>query len=135
MTLLNPRDIDSTFRECLYSETEIVDKDTPPDDALIVEGIIMKVGFHPARVAKNRDIIREWVRQLPDDFIKSKGGGMSFLNMCVDREGNQWTGEHRIMEQLTCLAIAAKLGNYCLPREAWTAMPGGVPYVVFDPEG
>jgi hypothetical protein len=133
-TALVPKDIDDTFRECLYDESEVSDKDKAPDDAIIVEGIVMTVGFHPGRVAKNRDQIREWVKQLPDEFHADKGGGMSFLNMCNDRNGHQW-GEHRVMEQLTCLAIAADLGKYCLPREAWSALPGSVPYVVFDTAG
>jgi hypothetical protein len=130
---LTADNVDQLFRACLYSEDEVKDGQAP-DDAIVVEGIVLKVGFHPGRVTENKEVIRKLVKQLPDEFHKTKGGGMSFLNMCVDREGNQWTGEHRVMEQLTCLAIAAKLGDYCMSRDMWTAMPGGVPYIMFDPE-
>lgn len=68
--------------------------------------------------------------KLPEQFHEATGGGWSFLNACNDRHGNQWTGLHQRMEQLFQLGIALGRVSYCLPREFWSAMPGGVPYIV-----
>jgi hypothetical protein len=47
----------------------------------------------------------------------------------MDRRGYQW-GEHASMESLICLGIAAGFVRYCLPRDLWTSLPGGLPYFV-----
>ncbi len=73
--------------------------------------------------------MREFLLALPDSFQASGGGGMSFLNACMDRNGVQW-GEHRDIEQLFCLGTALKLCSLCLPRDMWDALPGGMPYYV-----
>ena len=67
---------------------------------------------------------------LPDSFKASGGGGMSFLNMCNDINDEQWTGAHRVMDQLICLAVALDLGNVML-EELKGILPGGVPYFVY----
>ena len=33
----------------------------------------------------------EFLNQLPDSFKAEGGGGMSFINMCIDKNGKQWT--------------------------------------------
>jgi hypothetical protein len=53
------------------------------------------------------------------------------LSLFEDKHGNHW-GEHINMNELCVLAIGLKLGNWCLPREMWTAFPGGMPYIGFD---
>lgn len=67
--------------------------------------------------------------QLPESFHESKGGGWSFLNMCEDKGGNQWSGTHKTMEQLLCLGMAMNKMKILLPREVWKIFPGGMPYV------
>ena len=67
---------------------------------------------------------------LPASFQKESGGGMSFLKACEDSEGNQWTGLHKIMDQLFLLGQAAGLVKCLMPREVWGMLPGGVPYYV-----
>ena len=34
------------------------------------------------------------------------------------------------MEDLFCLGIAIGKVQYCLPRETWSLLPGGVPYLM-----
>jgi hypothetical protein len=70
--------------------------------------------------------------QLPDSFQKDSGGGYSFLEACNNKDGNQWTGLHLRMEQLFSLGIATEQVSYCLPRENWSILPGGMPYLVVD---
>jgi hypothetical protein len=57
------------------------------------------------------------------------GGGWSFLQACVNRDGEMWTDSHRIMENLFLLGIAIEKANSLLPRELWSRLPGGVPYL------
>lgn len=54
-----------------------------------------------------------------------------FLLFSFTRDGEHW-GEHINCQELVCLAIGTGLANYCLSREFWRLLPGGVPYVVFD---
>lgn len=107
-------------------------EELPPQDPVLVEGITQRYGFHQARLAERGAAIEAIIREVAsDDFLKSGGGGMSFLNLCVDRSGNQWA-EHSTMQELVCLAIGAGLCGYCLPRDLWFALPGAMPYVWFD---
>jgi len=38
----------------------------------------------------NSEKIESLLKQLPDSFQQGKGDGMSFLNMCETKTGNQW---------------------------------------------
>ncbi len=70
------------------------------------------------------------LQELPDDLQSDKGGGMSFLNDCNDKNGHQWTGLHLRMGQLFQLGIGLKIAKWQMPRAMWAAFPGGMPYVV-----
>lgn len=125
--------VERIFSDCLFRDNEISDG-KPPADAVLVEGIVSKYGFHPERLAAHKAEIAEVIRRMPNEFMAdSHAGGHSFLNLCMDKDGNQW-GEHHNMEQLVTLAIATKQGQYLLPREIWRALPGGVPYLSFTPQ-
>ena len=63
---------------------------------------------------------------------KDNGGGWSFLNMCVDKDGNQWTGFHEIVDKLLMLGIAIGKMSFLLPKQMWSILPGGMPYVVVN---
>lgn len=113
------------FTSCLYAAGV---EDTP--DAIVCEGILHTVSFHPGRVEEHRQAIHDMLAELPDEFKAERGGGWSFLNACLDRHGNQWTGLHPVQEQLVLLGIAIGEVEYCLPREDWAVFPGGMPYFV-----
>jgi hypothetical protein len=126
--------VDDTIKHCLYQEHEIPEDGSAPEDAIIVRGLVTDFGLHPSRVEEKKPIVKELIEKIvTDEFLKSKGGGMSFLRLCVDREGGQWA-EHRTMEAFCCLAIAMGYAQWCMPRELWAAFPGGMPYVMFDPD-
>jgi len=120
--------VDTIFLDSLFTDEEIDGSNTPPEGAVLVEGIVSKFGFHPERLATHKDQISDLIKLMPEEF--SKGGGWSFLNLCMDKDGNQW-GEHRNMEQLVALAIATEQGKYVMPREMWSVLPGGMPYIAF----
>jgi hypothetical protein len=102
-------------------------------DLVRTEGIVGAFSFSKARIAEHTSQIGVLLAELPDEFQAGKGGGWSFLNACNDRHGNLWTGEHRTMEALFCLGIAAGKAKWLMPREMWDAFPGGMPYVVVMP--
>jgi len=120
-------EVRSIMRACLYSPEEVTDG-KPPEGAIIVEGVMHKFGLDPKRVEKQRSRIRYVLDQMPDNFHRTRGGGWSFLNLCVDKEENQW-GEHPVMDDLVCLGLATNMAGFCMPRDSWHMLPGGVPYV------
>jgi len=91
---------------------------------------LTNVGFHPDRIKDNENNISSMLSELSDDFMKNKGGGMSFLKMCDDKNDNQWTHLHKTMEQLVLLGLSIDKVSYLMPREMWAAFPGGMPYIV-----
>jgi hypothetical protein len=122
--VLTSQHVETVFAACLTKDGENT------SDYIIAEGIIHTVGFHRDRIEEYRQEIHDMLAELPDEFKASGGGGYSFLNACLDRYGNQWTGLHQTQEQLVLLGIAIGEVAYCLPREMWSVFPGGVPYFV-----
>jgi hypothetical protein len=119
---LTAEHVNAVFMDCIFKDGE----DT--SNHVVAEGIAHTVGFNPERLESHRQEITDMLAELPDDFKVSGGGGYSFLNACLDRNGNQWTGLHQTMEQLVQLGIATNQVEYCLPRDMWSAFPGGMPY-------
>lgn len=101
------------------------------DESLKVEGLVNNFAFDVGKIDENKSAIEDLLQLMPENFRKDVGGGWSFLQLCVDNNGEQW-GEHPDMEALVCLGIAADLAEYVLPRELWKALPGGVPYIAFN---
>lgn len=123
---LTPQRVEEVFFACMFEDGE----DT--SNNVVAEGVTSTVGFHPDRLESNSGAIVELLGELPDVFKASGGGGMSFLNACDDKHGNQWTGLHQTMEQLFLLGLASGKVVCLLPREAWDALPGGMPYYVIQ---
>lgn len=121
---LTTENVHDIFLTCLYKPT---DKRLAP---IRVKGITIKVGFHPERLADHKTDIIDMLEYLPDSFREEGGGGMSFLNMCVDKNGRQWTGLHQTMENLLLLGLAIEQLSFLLPRELWKALPEGMPYII-----
>ena len=129
--MIDAKRIKEIFLDCLLKEQEIDKNGNPLVELIKVEGIVNNFGFHPERVKKHTNEIISFLDELPDDFKLSKGGGWSFLNACIDKNGYQW-GEHNNIEQLFSLGIAIGKANFLMPRSMWSAFPGGMPYVVYN---
>lgn len=108
------------FMDCLFKEEE--DK----TNYVEVEGIMNNFGLHPQRLEGKRELITALLAELPTEFKE----GWSFLNFCTNKNGELWTGEHAVCEQLIVMAIGLDLMSYCMPREMWAILPGGVPYII-----
>jgi hypothetical protein len=122
MTKLTSEAVDTLMKACL------VDNFPTMVSSMVVNGLVNNYCFDKTAIIKHSEEIRDLLSQLPDNFQANKGGGWSFLNACESRDGVHW-GEHRNMESLFCLGIAAGEAKW-LMREMADIMPGGVPYVV-----
>lgn len=111
----------SIAKDCLFANGESM------DNAVMVDGIVNRYAFHPARLAAHKDEIKDLLHELPDEFQMAKGGGWSFLNACMDRHGNHWA-EHPTMGMLFALGEATGAAKCLMPRDMWNMLPGGVPY-------
>ena len=121
--MLSADKVTEVLTDCLYRDGE------DQAGAKLVEGIINKYGFNPERLEKNKQKIADLLSDLPDEFKKDSGGGWSFLNACVTKDGTQW-GEHRDIENLLVLGIATEQAKYLMPRDMWGNFPGALPYFV-----
>ena len=123
---IDPERVNAIFLDCLFKEDEDTSKH------VLAGGITRSVGFHPERLNEHRAEIEIMLNELPDDFKASGGGGMSFLNACNDKHGNQWTGMHQRMEQLFQLGVGVGKAELLSPREMWSVLPGGMPYYIVN---
>lgn len=122
--------VQNILMDCFYKPEEVPGGATPAD-AIIVEGITARCGFHPGRIAQHKQEIIEIIELMPRTFFQGEGGGWSFLNLCMTAEGEQW-GEHSDCEALVILGMAAGVCRFVMPREMWNDLPGAMPYVVFE---
>jgi len=118
---LTASNVESVFADCLFRDHE--DK----SNAKLIECVLHKFGFHPDRLESHRQDVRNMLADLPNEFHSSGGGGWSFLNACMDKDGNQW-GEHHSIEKLLALGIALNDAKILIARERWNLFPGGMPY-------
>jgi hypothetical protein len=114
--------VNEIFEECLHGP-----------EPVHIDGIVHAVNLSRERVQSHAQEINGWLDALPEPFQRTGGGGWSFLNACDDRNGEQWTGLHLVMEQLFLLGMVLKRVSYVMPRELWGALPGGMPYLVVEP--
>lgn len=115
-----------TFNDSLFAEGEST------ASAIIAEGITTDCGFSPERLKSQEANIEILLSQLPNEFKKDGGGGMSFLNMVVNKDGEQWTDFHSDAEQLLLLGLAIGKAHYNLSKPLWSALPGSMPYFYID---
>ena len=122
--VLTTEKVEKLFVDCLFKDGENTEEHIP------IKGITINVGFNPDRLEESKESIMTLLKELPETFMESKGGGMSFLNACTDKNGRQWTGFHQSMEKLFLLGIGIKKVSMPMPKELWKALPGGVPYFI-----
>jgi hypothetical protein len=136
VNVLTAENVEKVYAACLYSDEETAGWDGTaeglPEGTIVTEGILNQTGFHAGRIAENREVILDMLRELPVAFRKDVGGGWSFLNACMREDGEQWTSFHRTQDWLMQLGMAIGAVSYALPRSMWGALPGGMPYLVVD---
>lgn len=126
---INEEEVTKCFCDCLFREEEIDENGQPAPEKVIVKGLTATFYLNKNRLENYRPKIEYWIKQLPTDFIK----GYTFLNLCFDNKGIQWTSLHRTCEQLLVMSIGLNLACYCTSdREFWNMLPGGMPYIQFE---
>lgn len=123
---LTAENVTNVFMACLFKDGE------PTETYKTGEGVKTKAGFHPERLKDAEPDIISMLSELPNEFKKTGGGGWSFLNMCQDKNGNQWADFHKTMDELVILGNAIEKVKFQLPKEMWDVLPGGMPYLVVD---
>lgn len=126
--MIDEKRLNEIFLDCFF-KTRKMRNGEPIEKGkmIIIEGIAATYGFNSIKVSEYE---KEINLMLDDTNITFKNG-WSFLNLCFDKDNNQWTGSHKAMEQLMCLGMAIKRVYYCMnDREFWKILPGGMPYIV-----
>lgn len=82
--------IETMTRDSLFRREEVPTDGSPPKEAILVEGLTMRLGFHPGRLESHRAEVNEMLAELPDVFKE----GVSFLQLCADKDGNIWSIAH-----------------------------------------
>lgn len=116
------------YNKCLVADEEVTD-DVPSVDFIIGEGIAEIGLFSSERLNKYKNEIIALTDELPN-FEQ----GMSFMDMCVDKDGRQWADLHSTMDLLVQLGIASGVMSYQFPRSEWQSLPGGMPIIVRNRE-
>lgn len=117
--------------EAVFSDSLAATQDGPL--VVVVHGIMHAYALDRVKLKQHRDEIFAMLREMQPQFHQDEGGGWSFLNLCEDRHGDLWTGEHWTMEKLICLGMGLEV-VWLAPseREGWGILPGGMPYVVIS---
>ena len=111
-----------------FGLSDSIDFTIPIEGLVSVHGAINHFVFIVERLEAKREEVIELLRQLPDSFMASGGGGMSLMNMVVDKDHNLW-GEQKDADLLYVLGAGLGLCTYVLPRDMWAILPGGMPYI------
>ena len=130
---LTAESVTEVLTHCLFTVEELPEGSEPPEDTVFVEGIMNPWGFHPGRLNESKDTIQSLLEQLPLDFREESrggGGGRSFLQACITKDGDQW-GEHIHMDQLFSLGVGVGLAK-CLMPPAHVASATGRNAVLLD---
>ena len=123
--MLTSERVETIYKSCLLSTM-------PRDiDPIRIHGIMTNTLFDPELTELHRKEIDELLNELPEGFHEKTGGGWSFLQACMDKNGNQWTGMHLTMDRLFQLGMAIGKVEYVFDnRDLWKILPGGMPYIV-----
>ena len=124
--MLTAENVEKIFKKC----TAKVCKAT---DVVVVKGVRLLAEFDDRMLWRHYRTIKAMLDELPDEFHCEKGGGWTFLNMCVDKEGCQWADAHETVDKLVCLGRATGTLDWSIPDKAmWAILPGGMPYITVD---
>ncbi len=133
---LNINNVNKTIMACLYNHEDVAESAAlgVASEPCLVQSVILRVDFSAAKVQRQKHNIKSMLDELPLVFhpeAAGGGGGMSFLQMCVTRDGEQW-GEHRSCDELVALGLAAGFCTFPMERSMWPVLPGGMPYICVD---
>lgn len=119
---LTAENVERVFAECLATP-----ESTKRTNA---HGVVLRVEFDTNRIGVHSADILDLLSQLPRSFFAGEGDGWTFLNMCIDDTGRQWTDFHQTADKLVCLGLAMGVLEFTIKqRELWQCFPGKMPYI------
>lgn len=118
---LTHQNVEEVFEDCMADNLEYT-----------IKGVLITAAFNREKIAEHEQNIMQMLMQLPKEFHRPGGCGWSFLNMCIDKNGNLWTVYHRTQDKLVCLGLAIGAVEFVMPRDLWKVFPGGMPYIVIN---
>lgn len=118
---LTHQNVEAVFTDCLADTAEHA-----------IKGVLIEAAFNRDKIEAHTQDIMSMLMQLPKEFHRNSGGGWSFLNMCIDCNGTQWTDYHQTQDKLVCLGRAIGAVEFLLQRDLWRVFPGGMPYIVIN---
>lgn len=118
---LTHQNVEAVFADCLADTAEYT-----------LKGVLIEVAFNREKIVEHEQDIMQMLMQLPKEFHRPGGCGWSFLNMCIDKNGNQWNDFHQTQDKLVCLCRSIGAVEFLMPRDLWKALPGGMPYIVIN---
>ena len=150
--LIDSRLVSETFDICFINDDQLVEIEANPTNCKQCESVMGPRHMRIDKLEENRERIVSWLSALDDAYRRSVGGGYTFLNMCVDRDGQQWTGFHMVQNQLVMLGNGIGMCSIlyikdfirnAMPdlsdteldefvEQQGLALPGGMPYIVVE---
>ena len=128
---LTDKNVNQIFNECLFKDEELQDG-KPTKDFSFAIGVATAVVFNTVRLNEHKSEINNMINELYG--IET---GTTFTNLCIKKDGTQWTSLHRTMDRLMVLGFATGLLEIpCnIPREEWAnTFENGLPIVVKNEE-
>ena len=128
---LTDKNVNQIFNECLFKDEELQDG-KPTKDFSFAIGVATAVVFNTVRLNEHKSEINNMINELYG--IET---GTTFTNLCIKKDGSQWTDLHRTMDRLMVLGFATGLLEIpCnIPREEWAnTFENGLPIVVKNEE-
>lgn len=125
---LTPEKVREVYRKCLVKDEEVKD-DMPTVDFILGEGVQQLSLFSADRLEENKEEIISLIDQLP-----CLDRGASFLTLCDDKYGRQWTDLHSTMDLLVQLGNATGVIQFVLPRAEWDKFYGRMPEIIRNRE-
>ncbi|HYE68402.1 MAG TPA: hypothetical protein VEA58_07300 [Anaerovoracaceae bacterium] len=126
MIELNAQTVQRVFVDCLFSEAEF------KGEGLRAEGVVITAMFNPVKIEGHRHEIESMLNECHPEFFNTEQGGRSFLNLCMDKNGQIWTGDHHMCDCLICLGIAIAKLKLTPERELWQTLPHGLPFIIIS---
>lgn len=128
---LTDKNVNQIFNDCLFKEEELQDG-KPTKDFSFAIGVATAIVFNTERLNEHKSEINNMINELYG--IET---GTTFTNLCIKKDGTQWTSLHRTMDKLMILGFATgPLEIPCnIPREEWAnTFENGLPIVVKNEE-
>ncbi|MGZ3773013.1 MAG: hypothetical protein ACXVCY_04505 [Pseudobdellovibrionaceae bacterium] len=119
--------VNSIFHKCVVSH-----------GGKLIQGYTVDVMVDTECVSKYKSELINLISQVDKKFLvdstEPEAGGYTMLGLTRNALGEEWF-DYPTAERFVIICMAIGKAKYCFPRERWSELLGGVPYVVFNGDG